>query len=809
MNRVKDVSPRGVVRLIGLLLGLSLLGGIVTAGIAFPAAIGLGLVANDASDSVGSVSTEVLDQPLPQTTIVTDSAGTTIAQLFVPDQNRRSVTSDEISPAMKAAIVAVEDRRFYQHQGVDWQGTVRAVVTNSVSGSIEQGASTLTQQYVKNYLLYVDAQTETERLKATEQTPARKLKEAQIALQLEQSLSKDEILTRYLNIVPFGNGAAGIASAARTYFGVTPADLTVPQAALLAGMVRSTTATDPVTNPQAAQERRNLVIQQMLEQQMIDRTQADAALAEPLGIASPLNTQANGCIGAGPAGFFCQYVQEYLSEAGISGEQLRTGGYTIRTTLDRGVLDLMQASLVAEVPADQPNVANVMATVEPGAEGHRVLAMGSSRVFGLDADALETSYGLPYTPVPLGAGSVYKTFTVATALEKGLGINYQLSVPPSGYASPIYVDGGGRPLPVQNSGDYAERLSLSDALAQSPNTAFVKLMEFTGVPDVVDMAVRLGMRSLATERFVDPNTGQPTDRSIAEVTKAQRQASFTLGVSPTSVLELSNVGATLASSGMWCPPTPIASITDPEGNPVTVTEAPCEQVVEPGLANAMMNALGRDELPGGTAAGAASQVGWDRPMAGKTGTTQANKSAAFLGVVPQLSGAVITYDNDNRPDALCDGAGSPFACARGNIFGGKTPAETWFGTMSPLLEGQAVIPLPPVDERYLEGGAESQVADVVGRSENDARATLESAGWAVTTRERDNAAPRGTVIGQSPRGTALPGETIVLTVSSGEVPPPPAAPSEAPAEGEQPPPAEEGDGGGDDDGGGGEEGGGG
>ncbi|QJY50489.1 penicillin-binding protein [Pseudonocardia broussonetiae] len=778
-----------------MLLGLCVLAGVVTAGIAFPAAIGLGLVANDASDSVGSVSTEVLDQPLPQTTIVTDNAGTTIAQLFVPDQNRRSVTSDEISPAMKAAIVAVEDRRFYQHQGVDWQGTVRAVVTNSVSGSIEQGASTLTQQYVKNYLLYVDAQTETERLKATEQTPARKLKEAQIALQLEQSLSKDEILTRYLNIVPFGNGAAGIASAARTYFGVTPADLTVPQAALLAGMVRSTTATDPVTNPQAAQERRNLVIQQMLEQQMIDQPQADAALAEPLGIASPLNTQANGCIGAGPAGFFCQYVQEYLTEAGFSTEQLRRGGYTIRTTLDRTVLDRMQASLTAEVPPGQPNVANVMATVKPGTDRHEVLAMGSSRVYGLDGEALETSYGLPYIPVPLGAGSVYKTFTAATALEKGLGINYQLSVPPSGYASPIYVDGGGRPLPVQNSGDYSERLSLSDALAQSPNTAFVKLMEFTGVPDVVDMAVRLGMRSLATERFVDPNTGQATDRSIAEVTKAQRQASFTLGVSPTSVLELSNVGATLASSGMWCPPTPIASITDPEGNPVTVTEAPCEQVVEPGLANAMMTAMSRDDLAGGTAAGAARQVGWNRPMGGKTGTTQDHKSAAFLGYLPTISGAVITYDNDNRPDQLCDGAGAPFACRSGNIFGGKTPAETWFGAMAPLLEGQPVTPLPAVEDRYLEGGAESRVPDVVGRGQNDARATLESAGWAVTTREQDNAASRGTVIGQSPRGTALPGETIVLTVSSGEVPPPPAAPSEAPAEGEPPPPPAEGEGG--------------
>ncbi|WP_240157587.1 penicillin-binding protein [Pseudonocardia broussonetiae] len=787
--------PRHLLRPVGLLLGLCVLAGVVTAGIAFPAAIGLGLVANDASDSVGSVSTEVLDQPLPQTTIVTDNAGTTIAQLFVPDQNRRSVTSDEISPAMKAAIVAVEDRRFYQHQGVDWQGTVRAVVTNSVSGSIEQGASTLTQQYVKNYLLYVDAQTETERLKATEQTPARKLKEAQIALQLEQSLSKDEILTRYLNIVPFGNGAAGIASAARTYFGVTPADLTVPQAALLAGMVRSTTATDPVTNPQAAQERRNLVIQQMLEQQMIDQPQADAALAEPLGIASPLNTQANGCIGAGPAGFFCQYVQEYLTEAGFSTEQLRRGGYTIRTTLDRTVLDRMQASLTAEVPPGQPNVANVMATVKPGTDRHEVLAMGSSRVYGLDGEALETSYGLPYIPVPLGAGSVYKTFTAATALEKGLGINYQLSVPPSGYASPIYVDGGGRPLPVQNSGDYSERLSLSDALAQSPNTAFVKLMEFTGVPDVVDMAVRLGMRSLATERFVDPNTGQATDRSIAEVTKAQRQASFTLGVSPTSVLELSNVGATLASSGMWCPPTPIASITDPEGNPVTVTEAPCEQVVEPGLANAMMTAMSRDDLAGGTAAGAARQVGWNRPMGGKTGTTQDHKSAAFLGYLPTISGAVITYDNDNRPDQLCDGAGAPFACRSGNIFGGKTPAETWFGAMAPLLEGQPVTPLPAVEDRYLEGGAESRVPDVVGRGQNDARATLESAGWAVTTREQDNAASRGTVIGQSPRGTALPGETIVLTVSSGEVPPPPAAPSEAPAEGEPPPPPAEGEGG--------------
>jgi membrane peptidoglycan carboxypeptidase len=662
------------------------------------------------------------------------------------------------------------------------------VVTNQVSGDIQQGASTLTQQFVKNYFLYVAADTETDRLKATEQTPARKLKEAQIALQLEQKLSKEEILTSYLNIVSFGNGASGIAAAARTYFGTTADQLTVPQAALLAGNVRNPSATDPVNHPQQALERRNLVIQQMREQQMIDDAQLQDAVAAPLGVVSPLNVQPAGCIGAGDAGFFCRYVENYLADAGFSTEQLNRGGYTIKTTLDPNALQKMKDSLDKQVAPDAPNVADVMAMVQPGADKHRVLAMGSSRVFGLDGDKLETSYGLPYEPVPLGAGSTYKIFTAATALEKGLGINYQLAVPPSGYASPIYTDGNGRPLPVNNAeaGPLPERMSLTDALAQSPNTAFVKLMEFTGVPDVVDMAVRLGMRSLATTPFDDPRTGRPTDRSIAEVTKAQKQASFTLGVTPTSVLELANVGATLASSGKWCPPSPIESITDSTGAAVAVTEAPCEQVVDPALANTLLTGLSKDSVSGGTAARAAGAVGWDRPMAGKTGTTQQHKSAAFFGVVPQVAGAVIAFDNSNAPKPLCDGAGSPFPCRSGNIFGGKTPAETWFGAMKPYLEGQPVIPLPPVDERYLSGGAESRVPDVVGKGQNDARAVLERAGWKVTTRTVDNAAGKGTVVGQNPRGTALPGETVQLSISSGKVAPPPPAPGAG--DGGQPPP---------------------
>jgi membrane peptidoglycan carboxypeptidase len=459
------------------------------------------------------------------------------------------------------------------------------------------------------------------------------------------------------------------------------------------------------------------------------------------------------------------------------------GGLTIKTSLDRDVLAKTKASLNAEVPPTQPNVADVMSVVAPGQTKHRVVAMASSLVFGLDGDKFETSYGLPYEPVPMGAGSVYKIFTAATALEKGLGINYQLAVPPSGYLSPIYKDGSGRPIPVQNAGRYAERMSLQDALAQSPNTAFVKLEEFTGVPDVVDMAVRLGMKSLATTEYVGEN-GIRTGRSIAEITKEQKQASFTLGVSPTSVLELANVGATLASGGTWCPPSPIDSITDRAGRPVAITEAPCNQAVEPGLANTLMTGLSKDDTSG-TAARAARQVGWNRPMAGKTGTTQFHKSAAFVGFTPQLAGAVIAFDNSNRPKQLCDGAGAPFACSRGNIFGGKTPAETWFGAMKPILDGQPIVPLPPTDDKFLEGGAASRVPDVVGRGQNDARAVLQQANWNVSTRTVDNAASRGTVVGQSPRGSALPGETIVLSVSSGSVPPPPAPPAE-PLPGDQP-----------------------
>jgi membrane peptidoglycan carboxypeptidase len=293
------------------------------------------------------------------------------------------------------------------------------------------------------------------------------------------------------------------------------------------------------------------------------------------------------------------------------------------------------------------------------------------------------------------------------------------------------------------------------------------------------MAVKMGLRSLATTPFVDPATGKRTKRSIAEVTKAQNLASFTLGVTPTSILELANVGATLDSGGVWCPPSPVDSVTDASGKPVPVTELPCEQVLPPGLANTLLTGLSHDAITG-TAAVSAKSLGWTRPVAAKTGTTEWYQSAGFIGVVPQAAGAVITFDNSRSPKPLCDPGGDspPVACSGGNIYGGKAPARTWFTAMNGYLSGQPVLPLPPVDDRYTEGGAASRVPEVIGKNSDDARKILSKAGWKINLKDVDNRAQEGTVVGQAPRGTALPGEVVTLQVSTGNVPPPPPPPGD-------------------------------
>ena len=778
-------------------MGCCVLAGVLVAGLLFPIAGGLGLTAGRAAGTLENVESELVGGQVPEVTTMTDTNGTPIAYLY--DQRRFQVGYNDISPEMVRAIISVEDRRFLEHDGVDWKGTIRAFVTNQASGEVQQGASTLDQQYVKNYQLLVLARTDAERRAATETTAARKLREIRMAQSLESSLTeqamreknldaeaakqeaKKAIVTRYLNLVPFGNGAYGIQSAADTYFGKGAKDLTVPESAMLAGMVQSSSALDPYTNPEGVLERRNIVLDTLIANFPARADEYRAAKDLPLGVLPAPRTIDQGCIAAGDAGFFCDYALQFLADNGISRDEISRGGYLIRTTLDPEVQKATHDSVRTYASPDLEGVANVMNVIRPGTESHDVLAMSSSRDYGLDREAGQTVQPQPYSMVGNGAGSVFKVFTVAAAMERGLGAGSSLQVPKTVQAKGMGSSGGVNGCPantycVSNDGNYPAKMTVTQALAQSPNTAFVKLLQDVGVEPTVDMAVRLGLRS-----YTDPGSSGYGDQSLADYVKENNLGSFTLGPTAVNTLELSNVAATLASGGVWCPPNPIASITQPkrdangnqildaEGKPA-VQEVPferpgCERVVEEGLANTLANAMSEDDRGSGTAAGAAGSVGWSLPMAGKTGTTEANRSSAFLGFTNNLAGATYVYNDSPVISDLCS---SPLRqCGYGNLYGGNEPARTWFSAMLPVESKFGDTALPPKDPKYVAGVGGKRVPSVAGMSVGLATSTLEGEGFKVTTENVASGQRAGTVVSATPDESAIPGSTITLSVSTG------------------------------------------
>ena len=320
---------------------------------------------------------------------------------------------------------------------------------------------------------------------------------------------------------------------------------------------------------------------------------------QPLGVLPQPNELPRGCIAAGDRAFFCDYALEYLARAGISKDQVAKGGYLIKTTLDPDVQGAVKSAIDDIASPDIQGIASVMSVIRPGKESHPVLAMASNRTYGLNLDAGETMQPQPFSLVGDGAGSIFKIFTTAAALEMGMGINAQLDVP-SRFEAKGLGSGGATRLParttwcVQNAGNYRGSMSVTDALATSPNTAFAKLISQVGVQRTVDMAVKLGLRSYAlpgTARDYDPESNE----SLADFVKRQNLGSFTLGPIEVNALELSNVAATLASGGMWCPPNPIDKVFDRNGNEVSVTTETCEQVVPEGLANTLANAMSKDD----------------------------------------------------------------------------------------------------------------------------------------------------------------------------------------------------------------------
>ena len=325
------------------LAGCCLLASVVAAALMFPFAGGLGLMSNRASEVVANGSAQLLEGEVPAVSTMVDAKGNVIAWLY--SQRRFEVPTDKIANTMKLAIVSIEDKRFTEHNGVDWKGTLTGLAGYARGDVDTRGGSTIEQQYIKNYQLLVTAQTDAEKRAAVETTPARKLREIRMALTLDKTFTKPEILTRYLNLVSFGNNSFGVQDAAQTYFGINASDLNWQQAALLAGMVQSTSTLNPYTNPDGALARRNLVLDTMIENLPQEADALRAAKAQPLGILPQPNELPRGCIAAGDRAFFCDYVQEYLSRAGISKEQVARGGYLIRTTLDPDVQIPVKAAI--------------------------------------------------------------------------------------------------------------------------------------------------------------------------------------------------------------------------------------------------------------------------------------------------------------------------------------------------------------------------------------------------------------------------------------------------------------------------------
>ncbi len=744
-----------------LLLGTVLVG--VLCALALMPVAGLGGVAVARTNEAMQSDIQDLEAGnAPGVTTIKDATGKDMAYLFT--QRRHPVPGNQIAQVMRDAIVSIEDRRFYEHDGVDLQGNFRAVISNLTSGGVSQGASTLNQQYVKNYLLLVNATTEEEQAAATEQSVARKLREMRMATQLDRTLSKDEILTNYLNLVPFGNHAYGIEAAARTYFGKPASKLELHEAAMLAGMVQSSEYLNPYTNASGATERRNLVLQSMVDNDYITQEAADAAAAKPLGVLEAPATLPNGCISSGDRGFFCDFVLEYLADKGLDTDQVIRGGYTITTTLDPVVQDAAKQAVVSQVNPQAPGVAEVMSVIEPDATDRPVLAMVSSRTYGLNAEEYETMLAQPYSLVGHGAGSIFKIFTAAAAIDAGYGIENLITVP-ARYEAEGLGSGGAADCPpgrycVGNAGTYPGALTLRDTLAQSPNTSFIHLTEQVGVPAIVDMSVRLGLRS-----YTEDDTFSE-DSSIAKYAKDANMGSYTLGPTAVNPLELSNVGATIASGGKWCEPNPIRQVVDRNGNEVYLEHTPCETAVSAEVADALMNALTGDATKG-TAADSARALGFTMPVAAKTGTTESNQSSSFLGFNSGLAAAPYIYNDGTQASPLC--SGPVRQCASGDLYGGLEPARTFFSMAQASPEFRAGS-IPGYNRDFDAGTSGNQLLDAQkNKSEAQATQALAQEGYTVrTTRVPGFGVPAGQVVrALAPAGGLRDGGQVTLQISDG------------------------------------------
>jgi len=548
-------------------------------------------------------------------TVTVLSADGQVLQKLGP-ATREKVANGQMPLLVQRAFIAAEDRRFYQHNGVDAVGIGRAVITNLTRGSVEQGASTITQQLARVVFLTQD------------RTLLRKLKEAALAFKLERQLSKKQILEQYLNYVYLGSSAYGVADASWVYFSKSPNQLTLPEAALIAGLPPAPSVYSPLVNPQLALERRAVVLRRMREAGFIDDAQLARANGAPLDLKPALPKHWNSA-----APYFTSFVAQELPKV-LTPEQLEVGGLTIRSSLNFNWQKQAQKVINANTYGD---LEGALVSMEPGTG--LVRAMVGGRDF-------EKSQFNRATQALRSPGSTFKLFTYTAAVAAGIK------------PEEVFVDAPqcfGNYCP-KNFGDrYLGAVSMADALQNSLNTVAVQLLRKVGFDQVITTARSLGIT-------------RPLGRFYP----------LAIGAYEQTVLDMTAAYAAIANRGIYVSPTPFETITGPEGNLLWSRSSAGDRgrrAVDSDTADTMLWMLQR-VVSGGTGGAAALT---DRPVAGKTGTSEGARDLWFIGTIPQLTtGIWLGYDNNRETG----GASSQAAWA-------------WNQFMTPVVKDMPVKQFPP------------------------------------------------------------------------------------------------------------------
>ena len=739
------------------------------------------------AQSLDTLPIELETPPQAERSRLLNADGSVLA--FFYDENRVLETLDNIAPIMQQAQIAIEDNRFYDHGAIDLRGTLRAAVQNMQG--VPQGGSGITQQVVR--LIQVETAVanndQKARKAATDPTLARKIREMRYAVAFEKKYTKDQILEMYLNIAYYGDGAYGVEAAARHYFNTSAAKLTLPQAAMLAGLVQNPVAYSPRTHPQVAIERRNTVLARMLELNIISADEAAAAKATTFDV-SKIRDSKKGCANA-EYPFICDYAERTLiydtpSLGATSAERrdlLYRGGLTIQTKIDLKVQKKAEATIKKNIDATDPVIA-VVAMMEPGTG--QIIAMAQSRPkMGNNKKLGQTywNYAVEKTRdgKPMGgtdgfsAGSTFKGFVAAAALENGFGKNTTFDA-----KSPLPLSGktfktcnGTETIrnwnPVNAGGRGYGRINMQQGTTKSVNNYYIQLELAVGMCDVVKMAKRLGV----------------TQADGQDIMSYNDKPSFTLGTPTVPPLKLVAAYATFAAKGRHCDPVIVNSIKAANGNDFEPPSANCkDDVVDPGLA-AAINTIFQGPYLGGTAVGAKIQ---GVPMAGKTGTLNDYRAIWTVGYTPKIAGAaMISYDPDPSFKKF-------WKTHRGYLHGiklkkvyiaGSSGQDAGGRLLKPVfIEALKTRPAQPFDKTgadpFLKGDTVN-VPNCAGRSVNACKAALEHAGFSWSTGQGFSDVPKGSVDSTSPSGSAGKGSDIRINISKGQkpqpvVPPPPTFP---------------------------------